>query len=92
MIESVEKGKVEKSNGAKQMLLWVNTVITGLVFPVLIIVGIRLWDKLEVNRELMIRIDERQQSVLRTLPILDARLAAIEERLRKLEVVGDGKP
>lgn len=69
----------EPVNGKRQTLLWFNTIATGLIFPVVILVGIRLWDKLDHNAELIIRIDERQQTVLKELPTIVERIKRLEE-------------
>ena len=70
------------TNG-KNILLWVNCLLTGLVFPVLILIGIRLWDKLESNSEKMVRIDERQQVVMKTIPELQKQIEDLRGQIHE---------
>lgn len=35
------------ANGRVQVLLWINTVLTALILPVLGFVGVRLWDQVD---------------------------------------------
>lgn len=87
---------MEKNNGNGKIavLLWLNTILTALLLPLLAFVGAQVWNKVESNAEDLFKlraeleiVKERQQQVLRQLPLLtdaDERFRAlIEEHLRQ---------
>lgn len=79
----------EKSNGREQrisVLLYINTVLTALILPLLGFIGVRLWDQVDSNAkeiasiryELAI-VKERQSRVLEEIP----KLIESDRQLRK---------
>lgn len=77
----------DQPNGRVQWLLWVNTLLTALILPVLGFVGIRLWDHVDANARhiasMQVQVEivkERQNRVLETLP----KLIDSDEDIRRL--------
>jgi len=70
-------------NGRAGFLLWTNTILTAVLLPLLAFIGARLWDKIDQNAEKLVRIDERQQNVLRILPEINDRIKLLENKQTK---------
>lgn len=67
----------KNSNGRVNLLLWLNTLLTALILPLLGFIGVRLWDGVDANSKDIARVrnelaivKERQNQVLTTLPKL----------------------
>lgn len=74
-------------NGKVTVLLWLNTILTALLLPMLAFVGSQVWNKVESNAVDLIEVryelsivKERQSQVLSQLP----KLTEADERFRVL--------
>ena len=84
----------DSSNGKVSVLLWLNTILTALIIPVLGFMGSKLWASVGANAaslaDLKVEvgiIKDRQSRVLDTIPKLDSKDQTLEqlfeEHLRK---------
>lgn len=73
-------------NGKVSILLWLNTILTALILPVLGFMGSKLWASVDANanalNDLKVEvgiIKERQARVLDTIPKLDTQDKTLEQ-------------
>lgn len=79
-----------ESNGKVSVLLWVNTLLTALILPLLGFMGSKLWSSVDNNAaalaELKLEvgiIKERQNRVLSELPRLDNSDSTLEQQFEE---------
>lgn len=72
------------------VLLWLNTILTALILPVLGGMGSKLWSSVDKNAEALADlkievgiIKERQFRVLDTIPKLDSKDQTLEEKFEE---------
>lgn len=82
--ESAQSRMSSQTNG-RSWLLWANTILTLVLFPVLGFMGTRIWDKLEINSDRLIRVEEKQIYVIKTVDELKVSGQESVKRLEKLE-------
>ena len=81
----METAMTEKINSNGKVMLWINTVMTGVILGMLSWMGVRMWDKLEANSNQLILVEERQSIVLRSLPIMASEIDSLEKAVRIME-------
>jgi septal ring factor EnvC (AmiA/AmiB activator) len=75
-------------SGRTAQLLWVNTILTALLLPLISFVGVRLWNQVDMNatrlgdiQSSIVVLKERQDNVLKTLPELQRDLDAVQKEI-----------